>query len=208
MSILGEQKRRHLYIGEAVVAVGGLTTEGLERYLQEFKDDQAKYATDKVIIPTGVEHSDQWEMMSDLTYKMLTRVARVTFHSEACTLIDTLPSFPVIASMDIFGDISVKYLFGCTEGLQNKIAQAILGSDDVSKEPKEVLDDTVMEFVNVVCGNIVAKAVQLGKKTDISPPQLLDPQALIEIQNNETGLLFPIYLAEGDKGALILIVNT
>ncbi len=207
MAILAEQKRRHLYIGEAVVSVGGLTTEGLDRYLKEFKDDQAKYATDKVIIPAGVEHPDQWEMMSDLTYKMLTRVARVTFHTEACSLIETVPSFPVIAAMDIFGDISVKYLFCCTEGLQTKIAQAILGADDVSKEPKEVLDDTVMEFVNVVCGNIVAKAVQLGKKTDISPPQLLDPQALVAIQHNEKALLFPIYLADGDKGALILIIT-
>ena len=207
MAVLAEQKRRHLYIGEAVVAAGGLTAEELEKYLQEFKEDQAKYTTDKVSIPAGVPHPDQWEMMSDLTYKMLTRVARVTFHSDPCTLVDTIPVFPVLAAMDIIGDISVKYVFGCTAGLQAKIAQAILGTDNVSKEPKEVLDDTVMEFVNVVCGNIVAKAVQLGKKTDISPPQLLDPDALAKLPTNEQALHFPIYLADGDKGALVLIIN-
>ena len=206
MTILGEQKRRHLYIGEAVVAVGGLTAEALQQYLQEFKADQAKYATDKVMIPAGVNSPELWEMMADLTYKMLTRVARVTFHSEPCSLISELPPFPVVAAMEISGEIAVKFIFACTAGLQQKIAQAILSADDVSREPQEVLDDTVMEFVNVVCGNIVAKAVQLGKKTDIAPPQLLAPNSAAAIDATGKGLLFPVYLADGDKGALILVI--
>ena len=207
MEILAEQKRRHLYIGEAVVKVGGLTSAELELRLQEFKADQAKYATDAVTIPPGIPQPGVWEMMADLTYKMLTRVARVTFHTESCTLSDRMPAFPVVAAMTISGDISARYLFGCTAGLQAKIAQAILSADDVSVEPKEVLDDTVMEFVNVVCGNIVAKAVQLGKNTDISPPELVDVSTGVLCQGTEKCLVFPIFLADGDRGALALIVS-
>lgn len=208
MAILGEQKRRHLYIGEAVVNSGGFSATDLERYLQEFKADQAKYATDNVTIPVGIQHPELWEMMADLTYKMLTRVARVTFHSETCRQVNTIPQFPIVAAMEISGDISVKYIFGCTEGLQSKIAAAILGTDDVSKEPKEVLDDTVMEFVNVVCGNIAAKAVQMGKQMDIHPPELLDGTTVQVVNEKEKCLCFPVFLADGDKGALALLITT
>jgi len=206
MEILAEQKKRHLYIGEAVVKTGGLSAEELGRYLQEFKADQAKYATDTVSIPGGVAQPEVWEMMADLTYKMLTRVARVTFHSEPCRMSDQLPPYPIVAAMAINGDISVRYLFGCTAGLQEKIAKAILVADDVSNEDKEVLDDTIMEFINVVCGNIVAKAVQMGKRIDISPPELLDGAAGFSVMPTEKGLIFPIYLADGDSGSLALLI--
>ena len=119
-----------------------------------------------------------------------------------------MPDFPVVASMQITGDLSVRYLFGCSKGLQNKIAQAILGDEDVSKEPQEVLDDTVMEFVNVVCGNIVAKAVQMGKKTDIYPPELLHGNTGGAVKDaDEICLLFPLFLPDGEKGALGLIIS-
>jgi CheY-specific phosphatase CheX len=206
MTILAEQKKRHLYIGEAVVKVGGLSAEDLERYLKEFKEDQAKYATDSVSIPAGVPQPELWEMMADLTYKMLTRVARVTFHSEPCRICLSLPEYPVIAAMDITGDITVRYLFGCTPGLQAKIARAILTTDDVSGEDQEVLDDTIMEFINVVCGNIVAKAVQMGKRIDISPPELLNAAEKQQIIPSTRCLAFPVNLADGDAGTLVLVI--
>jgi CheY-specific phosphatase CheX len=206
MAILGEQKKSHLYIGEAVVKAGGFSAEELEQYLLEFKADQAKYATDSVSIPGGVTQPEVWEMMADLTYKMLTRVARVTFRSETCRIVDQLPPYPVVAAMAINGDIAVQYLFGCTVGLQEKIAKAILVADDVSSEDKEVLDDTIMEFINVVCGNIVAKAVQMGKRIDISPPELLDGAAGMSVAPTEKCLMFPICLADGESGSLALLI--
>lgn len=205
MQILAEQKKRHLYIGEAVVKVGGLTETKLGEALSGFKADQALYATDSIAIPNEFPTPHLWEMMADMTYKMITRVARVTFHSEACQANAKFPHYPVIAAMEMHGDKSLTYILGCTEGFQTKIARAILSTDDVSQEPKEVLDDTIMEFVNVVCGNIVAKAAQSSVALEILPPELLSE---VVTHENQQSLLFPIYLADGDSGTLMLLLHS
>ena len=103
--VLTKQKNNHLYIGEALVRVGGLTSTSLPRYLEEFKLNQAQYATNRVVIPEGVPNAQIWEVFADLTYKMLTRVARLTFHSEPAQVTVALPPFSTIAAMEFTGDV-------------------------------------------------------------------------------------------------------
>jgi CheY-specific phosphatase CheX len=202
---LKKQSEAHLYIGKAIVAVGGLNSEQLDKHLEDFKTDQSQYATDRVTLPSGINHQPLWEMMADLSYKMLTRVARLTFRPVPCEIINHLEKSHLVASMDFTGDVRCRYIISVSENIQIQIAKAILSQDDVSHEPKEVLDDTVMEFVNVVCGNIVAKSVQLGITLDILPPEMLDSTDGIEIPVGYTALDFPICLAEGKASVTIII---
>lgn len=202
---LRKQSDSHLYIGKAIILVGGLTEEQLEKYLGDFKADQSQYATDRVQLPAGVKQQPLWEMMADLSYKMLTRVARLTFRPVPCELINRLTSSHIVAAMDFTGDIRCRYVFSASEDIQIQIAKAILSQEDVSHEPKEVLDDTLMEFINVVCGNIVAKSVQLGIKLDILPPELLESKDGIEIPAGYTALNFPICLASGNAAMTLII---
>jgi CheY-specific phosphatase CheX len=205
--ILATQKKNHLYIGEAIVKVGGLKETDLERYLAEFKADQARYATDRVVIPAGVANADVWELFADLTYKMLTRVGRLTFHPEPCVVVDRLPAFPVAAAMDFSGDLHGTYIFAASTAVQKKIAKAILNEESVDDEEQEVLDDTVMEFINVVLGNIAAKGGQLGKSIEITPPRLQELSAGLSAPAGQTCLYFAVSLADGDRAALAIILS-
>lgn len=207
MEVLARQKSTHLYIGEALVKVGGLQAEELPRYLDEFKADQAQYATDTVTIPDGITEPKLWEMVIDLSYKMLTRVALLVFRPEPPFVADRLPPMNVYAAMDFAGDISGRYLMGVTAATRTKIAKAILKESNVDNEPQEILDDTVMEFVNVALGNIAAKAAQSGKAMEIAPPGILEAPEGIPVPAGHKALCFPVCLSDGDRLELAVFIK-
>ncbi|WP_306533071.1 chemotaxis protein CheX [Geobacter sp.] len=207
MQVLARQKNTHLYIGEALVKVGGLQADALPKYLDYFKADQAQYITDTVTIPAGIPEPKVWEMVVDLSYKMLTRVALLVFRPEPCFVAERLPAMDIYAAMDFTGDISGSYLMGVTAATRAKIAKAILKEPNVDNEPKEVLDDTVMEFVNVVMGNIAAKAAQIGKSVEIAPPEIIDTPDGIPVPAGHKALCFPVCLSDGDRVELAVFIK-
>ncbi|MEK6777237.1 MAG: chemotaxis protein CheX [bacterium] len=195
--VLAKQKSTHLYIGEALVKVGAVQADDLPGYLDAFKVDQAPYIIEKVAIPDGVPDPKVWEAAADLTYKMFTRIVNLTFKPGQCVVIKKMESNDTIVSMDLTGQVNAQYLLSVSSGVRKLIAKAILKEDDVTNETDEVLDDTVMEFMNIVCGNIAAKAVQLGKAIDILPPDVIDVQGKgVHIPEGGMGLLFPLYVAD------------
>ena len=204
--VLKTQSENHLYIGKAIVKVGGLNDDELQHYLAEFKADQSEYVTGRVAIPAGVAHAELWEMMADLTYKMLTRVARLNYRPAPCEVVSRLEEVHIAAAMDFTGDIRCRYIIAASQEVQEQVAKAMLCQEIVSHEPKEVLDDTLMEFINVVCGNIVAKSVQLGMSLDILPPEIIDCSSGMEIPDGYTGLHFPICIADSSQEAAVSII--
>ncbi len=206
--IITRQKNTHLYIGEALVLVGALTGAQLQQYLDEFKADQAQYVADRIELPCAIPNSRIWEMAADLTYKMITRVLDIQFRPEKCRVVTTLDTNFMMAAMDLSGDAEARYLISVSENLQKRVAKAILREESVEGEPAEVLEDTVMEFVNVVCGNVAAKASQMGAIININPPVSIRPAATgIQVPDGHTALCFPIYVGEGEKMELILLVR-
>ncbi|WP_429884568.1 chemotaxis protein CheX [Geoalkalibacter halelectricus] len=203
--VLTRQKNNHLYIGEALVKIGALSSARVEELLEAFKADQAPYLASQVVIPAGVSNPAIWEMTADLTYKMLTRVANLAFRPGPCTLTQTLDAKHLAAAMDFSGSLRGRYLLAVSAGVQQAIARAILKESDVSGEPKEVLDDTLMEFINIVCGNVAAKATQFGHSLEIDPPIIFaENQQQGSVPVEFTALSFPLYFADGEEAELSL----
>jgi len=206
--VFTRQKNTHLYIGEALVQIGAISNEKLQQYLDEFKADQALYISDRIELPTGITDGLVWEMAADLTYKMITRVLDLQFRPGKCQKVSTIDSNFMMAAMDLFGDVEAQYIISVSESVQKSVAKAILREESVDGEPVEVLEDTVMEFVNVVCGNIAAKASQSGKNISINPPVTIHPPTTgLPVPAGHTGLCFPIHVGEGDKMELILFIK-
>lgn len=206
--IITRQKNTHLYIGEALVQVGALTSHGLQKHLDAFKADQAQYVSNSIELPITSANNKIWEMTADLTYKMITRVLDLQFRPGKCTLITTIAPNFMLAAIDLAGDVEARYLISVSEELQKSIARAILSEDSVDNEPAEVLEDTVMEFVNVVCGNVAAKASQMGVIMNINPPVTIHPPAGgLPVPEGYRALSFPIHIGDGDTMELILLIN-
>ena len=206
--IATRQKNTHLYIGEALVQLGSLTDDELRKLLDAFKADQAEYVSNGIELPITSANSNIWEMTADLTYKMITRVLDLKFRPGKCVLATTIPPNFMLAALDLSGDVEARYLISVSEGLQKSIAKAILSEESVDHEPVEVLEDTVMEFVNVVCGNVAAKASQMGIIMNINPPVTIHPTADgLPIPDGFTALSFPIYIEDGDTMEMILLIR-
>jgi CheY-specific phosphatase CheX len=206
--IITRQKNNHLYIGEALVLVGALSNEQLQQHLDGFKADQAPYISERVELPGGISNPEVWEMAADLTYKMITRVLGLPFRAGKCHTISTVATNFVMAAMDLSGEVDARFIISVSQELQKSVAKAILGEASVDNEPPEVLEDTVMEFVNVVCGNIAAKASQAGRIVNINPPVTIRPDvAGLAVPAGYTGLCFPILVNEGETMQLVLFVK-
>lgn len=206
--VITRQKNTHLYIGEALVLVGALTNENLQQQLDRFKADQAQYVSDRIELPAQMANTNIWEMTADLTYKMITRVLDIQFRPGKCVVTPCLSHNYMMAAMDFSGDVSARYLVSVSEGLQKTVAKAILREESVDDEPIEVLEDTVMEFVNVVCGNVAAKASQMGVIMNINPPVTIRPPAAgLPVPAGHTALCFPIHVGDNEKMELILVIQ-
>jgi CheY-specific phosphatase CheX len=206
--IVTRQKNTHLYIGEALVRVGALSSDQLQEHLDAFKQDQVPYLSDRIELPAGIANGLVWEMIADLTYKMITRMLGFPFRPGKCRTVTTIDANFMMAAMDLAGDIEARYIISVSEGIQKEIAKAILREESVDGEPVEVLEDTVMEFVNVICGNVAAKASQMGKVMSIKPPVAICPPAEgLPVPDGHTGLCFPIHVGERDKMELVLMVD-
>jgi CheY-specific phosphatase CheX len=206
--VITRQKNTHLYIGEALVQIGALTNDQLQKQLDAFKADQAQYVSNGIDLPITSGNVKIWEMTADLTYKMITRVLDLQFRPGKCTLVDTIDTNFMIAALDFTGDVEARYMISVSSGLQKAVAKAILREESVENEPSEVLEDTVMEFANVVCGNVAAKASQMGVIMNINPPVTIWPQdAGLTVPAGHTALCFPIHIVDGEKMELILLIK-
>jgi CheY-specific phosphatase CheX len=206
--IVTRQQNTHLYIGEALVQIGALSSDQLQEHLAAFKRDQAQYVSERVELPPGIADGLVWEMTADLTYKMITRVLGLPFRPGKCQPIAVVDSNFMMAALDLVGDVEARYIISVSEGVQKEIAKAILREGSVDGETVEVLEDTVMEFVNVVCGNVAAKASQMGKVMNINPPVAIHPPVTgLQIPAGSIALCFPIYIGENDKMEMVLFIK-
>ncbi len=208
LEVIARQKATHIFIGEALVKVGAITPEKLETALEAFKADQAPFVSDRVEIPEWLkDNRPTWEIVADLTYKMVTRIIGVQFRPGKCQDISRMSKSHMIAAMDISGDISCRYLLSVSAGIQKAIAKAILKEENVDNEIVEVLEDTVMEFVNIVCGNVVAKASQSGVTLEIAPPETIHAGAAgLPVPVGSKGVLFPIHVMDGELMEMVLFI--
>lgn len=204
--VLGRQQDTYIYLGAALVQVGALDEAALAVHLEDFKLDQAPYVVEAVEIPAGVPHSKVWEAAADLTYKMLTRLANLPYRKEQCSIVTQVEPNDVIARMELSGSLEATFLLSASSGVRAAIARTML-REEVDNGPEELLDDAVMEFVNVVCGNLAAKAAQFGQKIQLAPPETIRPGSEpLPVPVGRTGLLFPIHVVNGEEVSLILFV--
>ena len=206
--ILEHQQKTHVRIGEALVRVKAFSADDLPRYLEEFRIDQSMYATTQILIPSGVAHPEVWEICADLTVKMFIRMVGVQCRLGECSLVVRVPGDAFIAGIDLVGEVSARYLLAVSDEARDRIACSVLMEEEVASETEEVLDDTVLEYVNIVCGNVAAKAAQRGTSVEILPPVGLRPGSEgIPVPADCYGLFFPIILATGHRAELTLLVK-
>jgi CheY-specific phosphatase CheX len=202
--VLNEQRRNYLYVGDALVKLGALTQGQRDSALERFNQEQKTQIVDEIIMPDGIPHQSIWEIVIDMSCKMLTRVASLPFHLGPGSLVEHCLQRPVTVATELTGVINARLLITLSEKSQDLLAHGILNDRAEESFPCELLDETLLQFVDLVFGNAVNKANLLGHQIEIGPPSL---QRCEEIKENKTeiGLMFPIHLPGGEVIEITII---
>jgi len=162
--ILTMQKNDHLLLGEALVEKGFLTREVLGRELASFKEDQSKYDTAEIMTPDGIKNPDTVKDIADLTQKMIQHMTGLNIKLGEGFISEKEPqkNFLLIL-VSLYGNLNYDYALSLPQEIAELIVSAVIGKD-AKNESREIITDGVKEFCNIVCGNILAKLSEKGKK--------------------------------------------
>jgi CheY-specific phosphatase CheX len=165
------QKNNHMFLGEALIEKGFLTREVLEKELALFKEDQDRYRTDVITTPAGVRNPEIVKDAIEITQKMLNRLTHqvVKIKDGVISTHEPPPNFLLISIL-LYGAVNYNYVFSLTEDI-SKLITASFFDDDTQDKQHEVIVDSVKEFCNITCGNIIAKSSMKGNSINITPPE-------------------------------------
>ncbi len=203
--ILTMQINERILIGEAMVEKGFLTRDVLDRELDLFQKDQSKYKTGRILTPAGVNNPKVIKEMVELTQKMLQRLTRLTIKvgNGYMSTEEPYKNF-LLVSVSLRGSAEYEYIFSSSQEIANLIAASFIG-DDVQNEPYTVIIDSVKEFCNITCGNIIAKLYKGGEKIDINPPEdAVFSDGSYHVVNGREAIYYPLISIKG-KSTVILI---
>ncbi len=198
--ILSRQKNDHVYIGAVLVKKGFIEPNDLVKHLDDFKKDQAGYVSGDVFIPEGISDAETVKDMVILTKKMLARISKIIAKVGKASVTTEEPerNFAVIA-ISLSGSPSYDYILSCSLEASEVIASHILGIN-VINEPGEIIADAVKEFANIICGNIISRLAQRGKRVDISPPveAQYSKEMGYDLVNGRKSIHYPFISTAGD----------
>lgn len=175
--ILTIQQNSHIYLGAAIVHLGFMDQEALDKELSNFKLEQSEVQDTIVSVPDSVKEPKVVTVSVDLTCKLVRRTALVPTKVAPVTITsETIPNRFVVVSMDLSGDFCGTYVLNLSREIALELARKVLKDETIPADDEETLIDTAKEFANVVVGNIVAKLLELGKRVEIHPPSAIkDP---------------------------------
>lgn len=205
--IITIQKNNHIYLGEAIVACGHLTNEQVEKNLQDFKSEQQAIPPIEVMIQEDIPNKELVEVSVDLTEKLLRRVGDMISKSGQLKIeSEQIENLGCLTYLDFRGDLNARYLINVSWNIGHEIAKKTFKKDDLPYD-EELIKDTVSEFVNIVCGNIRSKMIELGKKLDFQPPisHIDKIDKTLPVTKGEKAVIIPGYTQIGNYELAILM---
>ena len=198
--IITIQKNNHIYLGEAIIACGHMDKDTLEKNLKEFKEDQKSIPAIEVMIKEDIPNKELVEVAVDLTEKLFRRVGDMLSKTGQLRIeTAAVGNLGVASCLDFRGDIHARYIINVSWEIGHEIAKKTFKKDDLQFD-EELIRDTLSEFVNIICGNIRSKMIELGKKLDFQPPlTFLDKvDKTIPIARGEQAIVIPGYTQIGN----------
>jgi len=170
--LLREQEKCRVRLGEALVKLGHLSEGKLGTLLDAFKTDQSAYDVSTTeMLPSSLKDSEIAAVSLDLVKKLSARLAGVVVKMAPAPSCALTGESAFNASVKIRGAQSLGLAMAADLDLAKKLggaATAYLG-----KTPsRELVEDALGEFLNVVAGNAIALLERKGAHCELDPPRL------------------------------------
>ncbi|MFH1239334.1 MAG: chemotaxis protein CheX, partial [bacterium] len=169
-AIYKEQKDTRIYIGESFVKIGAITSEQLEQYLAEYKEEQEK---DEWTIGSklgSMKNNLVVKTFVNFTMKMFDKIIREVVKLKAClSAVDNFNLRDYTIEQKATGDMNVAFVINLPEDICLKLVSTMF--DHPVKEITDMEIDAVREFLNIIDGNCCAKLSNAGINIETSPPE-------------------------------------
>ncbi|MBN1949563.1 MAG: chemotaxis protein CheX [Bacteroidales bacterium] len=197
--ILTIQKNNHIYLGEAIVILGYVSSEIMEQELKLFHQEQTELVGLENLIPNNHRARVQLLPVVDITVKMMRRIgdllAKIGDIQESSSIdnlyLTTFVEFSSIKGFKYFLNLPEKVAFTICQQLYQRLDMDITN---------EILKDAVGEFTNIICGNIRAELLEVGKLINITIPVtiLRSEVETFKFNDGESVISFPSMTTEGN----------
>ena len=102
----------------------------------------------------------------------------------------------IASSIGFYGDLDGVLILVFSENLTKKVSKILLG-DDVSLDDKELLNDVVGEFANIIVGNVKSNLSKQSTKIDLTLPKVFsDIENLLDLVKEKKGVEVKFYFEE------------
>lgn len=165
--ILKRQRNDHLLLGEILVKLKIIDREKLYLYLDEFHK-----ITQGEEIHLSMENFKEEPILLYLVELFISLIYRFTQKKIKPHIPQRINCFQAGYSFAVTRLVSrtkpIRVLFGAEEAFRTFIAKGFFGEDYEINE--QALEDAMEEFINILCGNFLGKAAQMGKSWELDPP--------------------------------------
>lgn len=206
--IITYQKNNYLYLGEALLELGHVTEDVMDRELTIFREEQNQYGLDDVTVPGGILGEEVVQIAVEITGKMFLRMFGLglkiglgRFDVNGQT---PYPENCLSVSVAMNGKVLIDYILNVSNELAMLITSRLL-EDDAAGEDRDVVEDAVKEFCNIVCGNVMAKLAKRGVQMTLGLPKTLTNMPVVA--DGFSVLVFPVLLSQGAMDLRFLIPN-
>jgi hypothetical protein len=194
--LLREQDKVRVRLGEALVRLGHLSEDKLGSLLDAFKADQSAYEISTAeMLPAALKGNEMAAITLDLVKKLSARLAGVVVKMAPATSCSLAGDGAFNASVKIRGAQGLGLALVADIELAKKLggaATAYLGRTP----SRELVEDALGEFLNVVAGNAIALLERKGVACELDPPRLGQTPA--------GGHCFDLVTSAG-RGVLVLV---
>jgi hypothetical protein len=211
LQILSHKEASHIFIGEALVKIGALDENRLRSFLDEFEKEQAIFRTNGLELPDGTPCPELCHIIGDTSHKMLSRIAKINFKPDTCELVNKIDGNSIAVLVDFSGDITARYYITFPLHIRKHIALAMI-SDDHSHPDDPIglnrtINEIIVNFVTIVCDNIIAKAAQIGIRLVSINSEIIDHDEDVIIPASNIAVLFPVHLYTGEWIDVALVLS-
>jgi hypothetical protein len=199
--VLAEQKRKHIYIGEALVQIGAISQHVLGSLLTEYEKEHAPFKMTGLELPDNIPLPHLSLVICDTSKKMLSRLVNLVIKPGPCELVKKIDGNNLAVVVDFAGGVSVRYAITFPEVVRKNVALANLNAHTPFDEvfsPQKDLAGPIINFVSILCNNVVSKAAKIGFSLMPAKCSVRENGDYISVHGDAVALLFPFYLASGE----------
>lgn len=178
--ILQRQRNDHLMLGEILVKLNIIEREKLYIYLDEYH--RLTQTEDTHLSIENFKEEPYLLYMIELYVSLIYRYTQMKIKPQIPVRVNTIQApFSFAVTRLVSRPKPIRVLFGAEENFAKEISKSFFGENYEVNE--KYLEDAMEEFLNILCGNFLGKAAQMGKVWDLDPP--------LTIPKNET--IIPYY---------------